>query len=375
MQEQFRQAQEKYFSLRGKFDTGHLSQEQFDAALRDLMLQDKQGRYWMIGADSGKWYYYDGAKWVADDPYPGASSETVPPPRAAVPPPFTATSPTPPVVPAPAPPPSDARAFPLVPILIGAALLLAAAVAFFLFLSRLETFIAQPPPITPILPATITRAPSPTPLNAAQGAATALPPATLAPTQAALNPTRAAPTLAMLTAPPPVTVIVVTGAPPTDNAPPVLVPSVTPLLPSATAPPSATETPIVGAATSTPPVACPSGVCVSRITVSPAPKRNQPVTFTTTFVNATNETRYHNLVILVLDPNKTGSNKGFGESPALEVKVPPGTSDYSITYVVVTGPGGCISLYAQAADKLSPFDKPTLPSPEGAPYRADFEVC
>jgi hypothetical protein len=32
------------------------------------MIQDDQGRWWMVGAASGKWYVYDGQNWIAGDP-------------------------------------------------------------------------------------------------------------------------------------------------------------------------------------------------------------------------------------------------------------------------------------------------------------------
>ena len=55
MQDQYQHSEDEYFKLRGQFDTGRLTQEEFDEKLRALMVQDEQGRYWMLGADSGKW--------------------------------------------------------------------------------------------------------------------------------------------------------------------------------------------------------------------------------------------------------------------------------------------------------------------------------
>jgi hypothetical protein len=73
--DQFRQAKEKFFQLKGQLSTGRITQEQFDAALKDLMVQDEQGRYWMIGADSGKWYLHDGQRWVETQPPTGAPQQ------------------------------------------------------------------------------------------------------------------------------------------------------------------------------------------------------------------------------------------------------------------------------------------------------------
>jgi len=32
------------------------------------MIQDEQGRWWMIGYETGQWYYHDGTKWVRGEP-------------------------------------------------------------------------------------------------------------------------------------------------------------------------------------------------------------------------------------------------------------------------------------------------------------------
>lgn len=68
MDEKFRKAEEEYFILRGKFDTGRIGKNLFELALKDMAVQDTQGRWWMIGADSGNWYVHDGKSWVAADP-------------------------------------------------------------------------------------------------------------------------------------------------------------------------------------------------------------------------------------------------------------------------------------------------------------------
>ncbi|MBI3536057.1 MAG: tetratricopeptide repeat protein [Chloroflexi bacterium] len=71
---QFRKTEEEYFRLKGQLATGRLTQQQFDAALKALMVQDAQGHYWMLGADSGKWYMYDGKNWIEATPPGGMSS-------------------------------------------------------------------------------------------------------------------------------------------------------------------------------------------------------------------------------------------------------------------------------------------------------------
>lgn len=68
-QEPFRKAEEEYFRLRGQFSMGRLTREQFETALRESMVQDAQGRYWVMGTDSGKWYVHNGTTWVEASPY------------------------------------------------------------------------------------------------------------------------------------------------------------------------------------------------------------------------------------------------------------------------------------------------------------------
>ncbi|MDE3091728.1 MAG: hypothetical protein KGJ80_20335, partial [Chloroflexota bacterium] len=66
--DKFRQAEDKYFLLKGRLEMKRITRKQFDAELKQLMFQDAQGRYWMIGADSGKWNVYDGRSWVEAPP-------------------------------------------------------------------------------------------------------------------------------------------------------------------------------------------------------------------------------------------------------------------------------------------------------------------
>jgi hypothetical protein len=81
---QFRRAEDQYFSLKGKLASGRIAREQFDAALKELMVQDAQGRWWMLGADSGKWHVHDGQTWVEAQP-PQSEVDRMPaPPRSEV---------------------------------------------------------------------------------------------------------------------------------------------------------------------------------------------------------------------------------------------------------------------------------------------------
>ena len=54
--------------LRQKLNAGAISSEQFETEVEKLHFTDAIGRAWMIGAQSGKWYYYDGRQWVQSEP-------------------------------------------------------------------------------------------------------------------------------------------------------------------------------------------------------------------------------------------------------------------------------------------------------------------
>jgi len=73
----FKEAEERFYELKGRLDAGAISQEEFKAQLEGLKVQDSQGRYWMIGVQSGKWYFYDGTRWVRAEP-PGEAAEAPP---------------------------------------------------------------------------------------------------------------------------------------------------------------------------------------------------------------------------------------------------------------------------------------------------------
>lgn len=84
----------RFYELKGRLDVGAITEEQFKSEIEKLRFQDAQNRWWMIGAQSGKWYTFDGTRWIPSQP----PAETVP---ASQPPP----EPRPAVLPAPVPPP------------------------------------------------------------------------------------------------------------------------------------------------------------------------------------------------------------------------------------------------------------------------------
>lgn len=58
----------RYQRLYGDFQAGKIDEAVFIAEVDKLQFQDSRGRYWMMGAQSGAWHYYDGQAWHQADP-------------------------------------------------------------------------------------------------------------------------------------------------------------------------------------------------------------------------------------------------------------------------------------------------------------------
>ncbi len=78
----FADAERGFRELKRKLDAGEIDERKFEAELRHLQVLDREGRYWMIGAQSGLWYYYDGERWIQGEP----PAEQVSPSAQAAPP-------------------------------------------------------------------------------------------------------------------------------------------------------------------------------------------------------------------------------------------------------------------------------------------------
>jgi hypothetical protein len=68
MEKSFKDVNAAFDGLKEKFQGGEMSRQQFIDEMKKLRIKDDQGRYWMIGAQTGKWYFFDGKDWVQDDP-------------------------------------------------------------------------------------------------------------------------------------------------------------------------------------------------------------------------------------------------------------------------------------------------------------------
>jgi formylglycine-generating enzyme required for sulfatase activity len=64
----FRQVAADYAKLKAQFNAGALSQADFEERLKELEIQDEQGRWWSIGYETGQWYVHENGQWVAADP-------------------------------------------------------------------------------------------------------------------------------------------------------------------------------------------------------------------------------------------------------------------------------------------------------------------
>src|SRR4030042_6719880 len=70
MSDTFKDTERAFQSLRRQFRGKEIPRREFIDRLKKLRLRDSQGRVWMIGAQSGKWYFFDGSDWVLSDPPP-----------------------------------------------------------------------------------------------------------------------------------------------------------------------------------------------------------------------------------------------------------------------------------------------------------------
>jgi hypothetical protein len=64
----FQEAEKTYKDLRSQHASGKLSNEDFEAQVNQLKVQDAQGRWWQLGVRTGEWYLNDGQKWVKAKP-------------------------------------------------------------------------------------------------------------------------------------------------------------------------------------------------------------------------------------------------------------------------------------------------------------------
>ena len=64
----FQEADRRYAELKQQYEMGEINPEEFDAKLRDMMVQDGNGRWWAKSRSTGEWHYHDGVKFVPGTP-------------------------------------------------------------------------------------------------------------------------------------------------------------------------------------------------------------------------------------------------------------------------------------------------------------------
>jgi hypothetical protein len=64
----FEEADRRYAELTRQHDEGNISDEEFDAERRQLMVRDDEGGRWAKIGKSGEWHYRDGGAWVRGTP-------------------------------------------------------------------------------------------------------------------------------------------------------------------------------------------------------------------------------------------------------------------------------------------------------------------
>ncbi len=64
----FHEVERKVQVLRGQYNAGYMTREQLQNELRRLMILGEDGRWWMLGLESNRWYSYDGRDWKEGTP-------------------------------------------------------------------------------------------------------------------------------------------------------------------------------------------------------------------------------------------------------------------------------------------------------------------
>ncbi len=68
MEKKFKEVEKAFEELKRKFREKEISRMEFIDQLKTLRLKDKKGRFWMIGSQSGMWYFHDGEDWIQSEP-------------------------------------------------------------------------------------------------------------------------------------------------------------------------------------------------------------------------------------------------------------------------------------------------------------------
>jgi hypothetical protein len=64
----FEEVDRRYAKLKQLRQAGDTTEEEFDEQLKQLMVQDDEGRWWAKSRKNGEWHYHDGRSWVRGTP-------------------------------------------------------------------------------------------------------------------------------------------------------------------------------------------------------------------------------------------------------------------------------------------------------------------
>ena len=318
--ERYKEAENEYFRLKGQFSLGRITRQQFDAALKELMFQDAQGRNWILGADNGKWYVHDGRIWVEANPY-AATGQSIPP--------GYGTS----------LPPRGPDRGKMVAAGIGGAIALCLCASIGILIATSTGFLR-------ISPASRN-------LSAANPTAFFFPPITPLPIQ----------TIAFV----PTTSTASFAVPATLGPSPIATPTVTATLelsPTATSTATATPTPTVA-----------PGLYVTNLRLEPsAPKRREDVGFYVTYLNATGADQNYRWLVYIYRPDN--SRHAFGETPKNVTTIPTGSIEQKAQGTwKLTGGGDCENFIARVAWIDANNQSISFSTSDGRVFEFPFSVC
>ncbi len=57
-----------FFELKGKLQVGAITETEFRAEMQKFQFSDSSGKWWMLGAQSGQWYGFEGTRWLPGTP-------------------------------------------------------------------------------------------------------------------------------------------------------------------------------------------------------------------------------------------------------------------------------------------------------------------
>jgi hypothetical protein len=79
LDERFTKIEAEVAQLNQELTAGQLSEDAYKQKMQELMIEDDQGNWWLVGASSGAWYRFSGQDWIQATP-PGRNAQVYTPP-------------------------------------------------------------------------------------------------------------------------------------------------------------------------------------------------------------------------------------------------------------------------------------------------------